>query len=102
MALSTRAPDVRGRTGRKAGLGLVADLAVLPHFDRWERWRRGSAASALRELPDGVELVGVDEDTALVRMAPDGPWVCQGRQRCWHLRRDGTRVSASHGEVLAV
>ncbi len=57
------------------GLGVVAGLAVFPYH--------GSAADHLRErsidlLPDGARLVGVDEETALVR-SPAGGWRVAGR-----------------------
>jgi cyanophycinase len=52
------------------GLGVVVGLAVFPYH--------GRAAEHLRErsldlLPDRARLVGVDEQTALIR-APDGRW----------------------------
>ncbi len=52
------------------GLGLVRDLAVFPYH--------GTAATHLRErsidlLPATARLVGVDEQTALIR-DPDGAW----------------------------
>jgi cyanophycinase len=52
------------------GLGLVRDLAVFPYH--------GTAAGHLRErsidfLPATARLVGVDEQTALIR-GPDGAW----------------------------
>jgi cyanophycinase len=56
------------------GLGVVAGLAVFPYH--------GSAADHLRErsidlLPDAARLVGVDEETALVR-DPGGAWRVAG------------------------
>lgn len=59
------------------GLGLVGDLAVFPYH--------GTAADHIRErsvdlLPATATLVGVDEETALVRTAP-GAWHVAGRGR---------------------
>jgi cyanophycinase len=56
------------------GLGVVRNLAVFPYH--------GTAADHLRErsidlLPSSATLVGIDEQTALVR-APDGTWTAQG------------------------
>jgi cyanophycinase len=56
------------------GLGVVRNLAVFPYH--------GTAADHLRErsidlLPSSATLVGVDEQTALVR-APDGTWRAAG------------------------
>ena len=56
------------------GLGLVPNLAVFPYH--------GTAAAHLRErsidlLPPGAKLVGIDEETALVRER-DGRWHVAG------------------------
>lgn len=56
------------------GLGLVPNLAVFPYH--------GTAADHLRErsidlLPASAKLVGIDEETALVR-DPDGGWRVAG------------------------
>ena len=56
------------------GLGIVTDLAVFPYH--------GTAAGHLRErsidlLPATARLVGIDEETALVR-APGGGWSVAG------------------------
>ena len=49
------------------GLGLIAGLAVIPHFDQMERWRPGALEWFAAWQPAGTTLVGIDEDTALVR-----------------------------------
>ena len=56
------------------GLGLVPNLAVFPYH--------GTAADHMRErsidlLPAAAQLVGIDEETALVR-DPDGSWRVAG------------------------
>jgi cyanophycinase len=56
------------------GLGVVADLAVFPYH--------GTAAAHLRDrsidlLPSTAKLVGIDEETALVR-DPKGKWRVAG------------------------
>jgi cyanophycinase len=56
------------------GLGVVTGLAVFPYH--------GTAADHLRErsidlLPDGASLVGIDEQTGLVRDA-QGAWRAEG------------------------
>ena len=76
------------------GFAIAAGLAVLPHFDRLRR-SRPAAASALRAaLPADVRLVGVDEDTALVRL--DGRWQVRGRLQVWDVGPDGAAL-AGHG-----
>jgi cyanophycinase len=56
------------------GLGMITDLAVFPYH--------GTAANHLRErsidlLPPAATLVGIDEETALIR-EPDGSWRVAG------------------------
>lgn len=67
------------------GLGLAPGLAVLPHFDRARLMTsEAQLRAALATAPAGVTPVGVDEDTAIVRLPggpPDPPrWQVIGRQ----------------------
>jgi cyanophycinase len=99
IALTSHVPDVRAPDLPLApGLGLLPHLQVLPHFDQIERWRPGLTADAIRVLPDGIHLIGIDEQTALV----GGParWTVRGRQAVWTFDRDGTRTAHQAGETL--
>jgi len=52
------------------GLGLVGQLAVLPHYDTWSEEK----AHRTVQLATGhLRIAAVDERTALIR-APDGSW----------------------------
>src|SRR3954452_3737604 len=93
MALATQVPDIRrpDETG-VPGLGVLA-LRVIPHFDRITGW-----------MPDVVEryltggpVVGIDEDTAMVRF--DDDWVVHGRQSVWVINGDG-RSEHRAGEIV--
>lgn len=56
------------------GLGLIADLAVVPAHDHWSE----EAAHRTRKMsPAGLVVAGIDERTALVR-DPSGSWTAQG------------------------
>ena len=68
-------------------LGLLSRLIVLPHFDRIGGFIGPERlARAVRAVPEGITLVGVDEETALVRTSVgEGPgepdrWQVFGRQ----------------------
>ncbi|HUY23070.1 MAG TPA: Type 1 glutamine amidotransferase-like domain-containing protein [Acidimicrobiales bacterium] len=107
MALTAGAPEELVPTGgaprrtpgasRAAnGLGLVGDLAVIPHYDRLERWRPGALEWFAAWQPPGTTLVGIEEETALVRA--DGPWQVQGRGAVWLHGPDG-RTRFGPGEA---
>ncbi len=76
-ALGRLAPDVRGGDRRQAGLGLVDELAIIPHYDMLRRWRRGAVRQMAAAVPPGVRLVGVDENTAIV--GSESTWEVYGR-----------------------
>jgi len=56
------------------GLGLIEQLAVIPHHDTWSE---DKAKRTLHIAPAGLPVVGVDERTALVR-DPHGTWTVAG------------------------
>ncbi|MBK9180099.1 MAG: Type 1 glutamine amidotransferase-like domain-containing protein [Acidimicrobiales bacterium] len=56
------------------GLGLVEQLAVIAHHDRWPEDRR---KRTLELAPPGVPLVGIDDQTAAIRQL-DGTWLAAG------------------------
>ncbi|MEY4169491.1 MAG: hypothetical protein RLZ94_564, partial [Actinomycetota bacterium] len=73
-----------------AGLGVIPDVRVFPHFDRYTRW---IPDIALRPFASrDATMLGIDEDTALVAEDPDreGPWDfhVEGRQSAYIVRRD--------------
>ncbi len=99
MALTSWVPSLRHpRGGGTVGLGLVPQLRVIPHYDAFLSRMPDVAARFLLPHDEGVTLLGIDEETALV----GGPatWTVRGRQSVWRLGatsrdewRDGTVVS---------
>jgi cyanophycinase len=92
MAFGDWVPEVRRRSrsagpggpGRgRPGLGLLPHLRVLPHFDAFMGRMPALMLRPLTRAPEGVTVVGVDEDTALV----GGPesWTVRGRRSAWLL-----------------
>jgi cyanophycinase-like exopeptidase len=84
------------------GLGFVAGLAVVPHYDdvRRTRWR-----SVLDQLaPGGIGYLGLDERTGVIA-EPNGPtarnWRVAGEGAAtWFARGSDDAIVARHGEVL--
>jgi cyanophycinase len=75
----------------------VVDLRVIPHFDRISGWMPDLVGRYLTRATGPV--VGIDEDTALVRFDED--WVVHGRQSVWLLTSEG-RTEHRAGDVLRV
>jgi cyanophycinase-like exopeptidase len=100
IALTSWVPDIRHPDRPPLdGLGAVPQLRVIPHFDRFVGWMPDLVGSFLTDLPEGVTLVGVDEDTALVHDA--GSWVVHGRQQVWVLTHEG-RIPYAAGEEVPI
>ncbi len=98
MTLSEWAPRPRDFNSEHiSGLGYVPHIRVIPHFDKFGSWIPDMLRNTMLKLPDGVMLLGIDEETALV----GGPheWVVQGNQSVWHLG-DGKRVEYPSGSTL--
>jgi cyanophycinase-like exopeptidase len=101
MVLGARMPRLRRRLlpwplRWRDGLGIVPGIAVIPHYDAWPEVL--IALMALR-APRDVDVVGVDEDTALV--GRDGAWQVQGvgRVTVWRGRE---RQRYRRSEVIRV
>ncbi len=77
MVLTDPMVDARGG-GLTVGLGLVRDLAVVPHFgDTVDDAHGEKLHRSLRLAPHGVPVAGIPERTALIRDG-DGSWHVSG------------------------
>lgn len=76
MVLTDPMVDPRGGAFT-VGLGLVAQLAVIPNFDSWSPEK---AHRTLELAPEGLPVVGIDEQTAVLRDR-DGRWHSAGAGR---------------------
>jgi len=115
MALSGYTISVRqvlagGKPTWVESLGLLPRLVVFPHFDRMANFVDQALFQALLStLPSDVVAVGIDEDTALVRIeAPtsSGPlaearWQVMGRQTVKVFERGmAPRVLQTGAEII--
>lgn len=97
MALADHIPTLRLPTHPATrGLGLLPHIRVLPHFDKMFAHVPDFFTRFMR-VPEGVHVIGVDEDTAIV----GGPveWEVQGRQSAW-LFIDGHRHEYPVGTTI--
>jgi cyanophycinase len=78
-------------------LGLVANVAVIPHLSTFgERW----IPSALEAAPDGAVLLGIDERTAAVFL--DGSWHVEGPGTVSVITRSDRRTYRSGESIEGV
>jgi cyanophycinase-like exopeptidase len=82
MVLSSDIPNFRLLKGSAtAGLNLLPEIRVIPHFNKFFKWIPESAAKLLLHVPDGSILIGVDELTAIVKRSGDDDWVVFGEAK---------------------
>jgi cyanophycinase len=82
MAFGSKIVGIR-KSHAQSGLGLIPEIEVIPHYDKFLGWVPDRIASiALRSDP-GTYLLGIDEDTALVLT---DRWRVQGRAKVHVLK----------------
>jgi cyanophycinase-like exopeptidase len=80
-------------------MGVAEHLVVIPHFDRMAGFVGPELFRAiLASAPEGHRLIGIDEDTALVRLGAGRPWRVSGRQTVALIRPDGAADVYRAGE----
>jgi cyanophycinase-like exopeptidase len=103
MVLSAHIPNFRLlKKTPTAGLNLLPEIRVIPHFNKFFRWIPESAAKVLLHVPDNSILIGVDELTAIVKRSGDTEWVVVGEAKVHVLKGlpdqqlyDGERIKLS-------
>jgi len=97
MAIANHIPALRNISKQSTdGLGVLPNIRVLPHFDRMFARIGASVLHRLNE-PDGIIVVGIDEETALV----GGPieWEVKG-QRSVSIFKSGEKYQFSSGQKV--
>lgn len=80
------------------GLGIVPHLITFPHFDRMAGFVGQQAfADLLASIPDEHTALGIDEDTALVRIASNGTG--NGSPARWRVMGRQTVTIFAHGQA---
>lgn len=99
MAFSVYVPHFRlSRAKPTQGFGLLKEVRVIPHFDKFFKWIPDSAAKHLLDLPGDSTLIGIDEDTAVVRRA-NQDWQVWGKGKL-HLLKGQTPGQFGAGEFV--
>ncbi len=103
--VSVRQLRTTGQGSWSPSLGLVPNVVVLPHFDRMAGFvGEGAVRDLLSQVPDGCTVVGIDEDTALVRIKlPNvglARWRVMGRQCVTIFEHGQARERVSNGQEI--
>src|SRR5579859_532506 len=111
MMLSGRTLSLRqamtGTVTFVEALAIVPNLIVFPHFDRMAGFLdQGRFQEIFRAIPQDYRVVGIDEDTALVRLPTNGTantparWSVMGRQSVSVFAQDAQpQVFSSGAEI---
>ena len=100
MVLSSHIPNFRLlKKAPTAGLNLLPEIRVIPHFNKFFRWIPESAAKVLLHVPDDSILIGVDELTAIVKRSGDEHWVVVGDAKV-HVLKGMPDQQLADGEVI--
>ena len=100
MVLSAHIPNFRLlKKSPTAGLNLLPEVRVIPHFNKFFKWIPESAAKVLLRVPDNSILIGVDELTAIVKRSGESDWLVVGQAKVHVLKgmpdqqlHDGERI----------
>lgn len=97
MVMSPTIPNFRlSRSEPTAGLKLIPDIRVIPHFNKFFKWIPESAAKILLDAPGDSILLGIDELTALVRRSGEEDWQVFGEERV-HILKGLPSEQLAHG-----
>ena len=100
MVLSSHIPNFRLlKKAPSAGLNLLPEIRVIPHFNKFFKWIPESAAKVLLHVPDDSILIGVDELTAIVKRSGEEEWVVVGAAKV-HVLKGLPDQQLSDGEVI--
>ena len=100
MVLSSQIPNFRlSRAEPTAGLNLIQDIRVIPHFNKFFKWIPESAAKLLMHVPDDSILIGIDELTAIVKRGGSDFWQVYGQAKL-HMLKGSPEAQFSHGQEI--
>lgn len=98
MFMSQQVPRIRFTNKPPVvGVGVLPKIQVIPHFNMIHKFVPDAVVRALSDVPDGVTLVGIDDETAIVLR--DGSWSVWGAGHVHILNGEGPKTFA-HSEIL--
>lgn len=86
MALGSEIIAIR-KSHVTRGLGLLPNIQTIPHYDRFLGWIPDRVASTIMRVEDGTHLIGIDENTALIRDRAHTAWRVWGKGKVHLLNK---------------
>ncbi len=68
------------------GLNLFPNFQVIPHYDKFLGWLPDRIAASVMSAKEGVFVLGIDENTALVRPGGEVEWQVWGERKVHLLK----------------
>jgi len=100
MVLSSDIPNFRlSKSEPTKGLNLISNVRIIPHFDKFFRWIPESAANLLLHVPSDSILIGIDEQTAIVKRFDSDHWQVAGKAKA-HILKGLPKAQLAEGEIL--
>jgi cyanophycinase-like exopeptidase len=98
MFMSQQVPRLRF-TNRppERGVAILPNLQVIPHFNMIHKWIPDAAVRALSDIPEDVRLIGIDDETALVRK--NNSWSVWGAGHV-HVLNGNSQGPFAHSEII--
>lgn len=84
-----------------AGLGLLPTIQTIPHYDRFHGWLPDRVSAAIMRVSDDTNLIGIDENTAMVRDNATSAWRVWGEGKV-HLLKEENPESFSADEYFSL
>ncbi len=81
------------------GLSLLPTIQTIPHYDRFLGWLPDRVSAAIMRVEEGMNLIGIDENTAMVRDNFDAPWRVWGEGKVHLLKSAQTQSFEAGAEV---
>jgi len=100
MVLSSQIPNYRFlKKDPTAGLNMIPNIRVIPHFNKFFKWIPESAAKILLHVPDESILIGVDELTAIVKRSGKESWNVHGEAKVHILKGMAEQQLTNNEEI---
>lgn len=100
MAMSSDVPHFfRMKEEGEPGLGITPHIRTIPHYNKFFGWIPDKAAKIMMKAPEGVVIIGIDEETALVKEDGLAPWRVVGKASVHVLHGAPTQKFGS-GEIV--